>query len=95
MSVSELRRFLVDERMDVVVKQIKKEGRSPFLSLRCAVLNGDRPFDANILVNLQNVDNKVNVSIGSQLMICAPWHEIDLTSETSAYICPFILPRRT
>ena len=81
--------------MDVVVKEIKKEGRSPFLSLRCAVLNQDRPFDANVLVNLQNVDNKVNISIGSPLMICAPWHEIDLTPESSAFICPFILQRRT
>ena len=50
---------VVDERMDVVVKEIKKDGRSPLLSLRCTVVNSDHPIDVNVLVNLQTQEGGI------------------------------------
>jgi len=84
----------VDDRMDVVVKEIKRDGRSPFLSLRCTVVNAYRPFDANLLVNLDGLDKSVKVIVGGRLTICAPWQKISLTQDTMGFLCPFVRPYR-
>ena len=84
---------LDDERVDVVVKEARREG--PCTVMKCRALSTEFSSDLHILVNNQSLSKNTNLLVGRQLTVCSPWHEIQLAPSMTAWICPFVLPRHT